>query len=106
MQLIEIDILLLLNISSNLFILCHYGGIIVPNMNNSITYNDGSIVFYKYYICVCVCVCVLLNTTRDMSFTNIYSCIQQHTHTHTHIIFVNDISLVVFNNTILSSLYI
>jgi hypothetical protein len=57
MQLIEIDILLLLNISSNLFILCHYDGIIVPNMNNSITYNDGSI--------------VLLNTTRDMSFTNI-----------------------------------
>ena len=84
MQLIEIDILLLLNISSNLFILCHYGGIIVPNMNNSITYNDGSIVFYKYYICVCVCVCVLLNTTRDMSFKNIYSGIQQHTHTHTH----------------------
>jgi hypothetical protein len=31
------SIFILKNISSNFFMLCHYGGVIVPDMNNSIT---------------------------------------------------------------------
>jgi hypothetical protein len=40
--------------SSNFFILCHYDDTIVLDMNNSITYLDGSTMF--------------LNGTRGMSF--------------------------------------
>jgi hypothetical protein len=28
--------------SYNIFILCHYGGITVPDVNNNITYNGGN----------------------------------------------------------------
>jgi len=29
-------------ISNNIFMLCHHGDSIIPQMNNSITYNDGN----------------------------------------------------------------
>jgi hypothetical protein len=37
------SILILQNMPSNLFILCHYSGTIVPDTNNSITYIDKNI---------------------------------------------------------------
>jgi len=48
------SIFILQNMSSNFFILCHYGDNIIPDMNNNITYISRSSVF--------------LNGTRGMSF--------------------------------------
>jgi len=52
------SIFILQNISSNLFMLCHYLGIIVPDTSNCSTYICGNIMFLnmsfedtKKYIC-------------------------------------------------------
>ena len=44
-------------ISNNIFMLCYYDGNIVPEVNSSITYNDGSI--------------LLLTSNLDMSYVEL-----------------------------------